>query len=172
MQTLILYFIILALFLLLAFFFSSAETAFMALNRLRLKYQADAGDRKAQQIKEILSNPDRLLGIILVGSTVSNIAAASLVTYLVAEYAPQGKAEAVSVVASLCLTLVVLICCELTPKIIAAAHPDEVTRKYLWPVRLALVLLSPFARVSAWIARGLVKMIAGSTPPPAHSSTR
>ena len=46
----------------------------MAVNRLRLKYQAEAGDRKAEAIKGIVGNPDRLLGVILLGVTVAEIA--------------------------------------------------------------------------------------------------
>jgi Mg2+/Co2+ transporter CorB len=97
LPTLTLYFILLAVFLLVSFLFSASETALMAINRLRLKYQADAGDKQAHIIKGILSNPDRFLGVILLGNTVSNIAAATLVAYLVAEYAPHGKSESISV---------------------------------------------------------------------------
>ena len=166
-MSLTLFIILLIFFLVVSFFFSASETALMAINRLRLSYQADTGEKKAQTIKEIVSNPDRLLGVILLGNTVSNVAAATLVTYLVAEYAPLGKTEAVSVFASLGLTVIILIFCELTPKIISAGHADEVARRFLWPVRLALLLLAPFARVSTWFANRLVRILgAGTTASP------
>jgi putative hemolysin len=118
-----------------------------------------------------VSNPDRFLGVILLGNTVANISAASLVTYLVAEYAPQNKAKAISIVASLALTIVVLICCELAPKIIAASHSEEVSRKFLWPVRASIKVLAPFARLSSWIANAIVRTIglAPSASPFAHA---
>src|SRR5512147_1648198 len=106
----------------------------MAVDRLRLKYQAESGDEKAGTVKQILSNPDRLLGVILLGSTISNIGAATVVTYVVTSYAPKGRAETASIVGSLVLTLVILIFCELTPKIIAATQAEDVSRGLLSPL--------------------------------------
>ena len=54
-----LYILFLAFFLGLAVFFSATETAFMAVNRLRLKYLAESGDNQAKAIVGIVSNPDR-----------------------------------------------------------------------------------------------------------------
>ncbi len=131
----------------------------MAVSRLKLKYQAETGDKQAEALKQILSNPDRPLGVILLGSTVANVAAASILTYIVATYTPRQHAEAVSVVASAVLTIVILIFCELTPKVIAATHSDKVSRKLLLPARLSIWLLYPFSRVAAWIANHLVRML-------------
>ena len=163
MQFLLAYFALLLVFLLLAVFFSASETAFMAVDRLRLKYLAEAGDKQAEAVKGIISNPDRLLGVILFGSTVANIAAATLVTYLVTTYVPKDRAESASVISSIILTVVVLILCELTPKIIAAAHAERVSRKLLWPARFALWFLSPVAQLATWIGNLLVRLL-GLTP--------
>ncbi len=159
----ILYLLPLAFFLFLSLFFSSAETAFMAVDRTRLKYQAETGDKPAAAIKAILSNPDRLLGVILLGNTVANIAAASIVTYMAATYAPRGYADTVSMAATIFLTLFVLIFCELTPKTLAAAHPEALTRRLLWPLRLSIFLLAPFARLGAWFSNALLRL-AGMSP--------
>jgi putative hemolysin len=170
LSPLLLYIILLVSLLALSVFFSAAETAFMALNRLRLKYQAEAGDRKAEAIKRIVANPDRLLGVILLGVTVAEIAAASLVTYLVAFYV--GKhSEGIGLAASIVFALVVLIFCELTPKIIAAARPEQTARVLLLPVRTCIYLLSPFAALAAWMANGIVRLIGlhSSASPFAHS---
>jgi len=152
------YLFVLFLFLLLAVFFSASETAFMAVNRVRLKYQAEAGDKSAEAVKRIVGNPEKLLGVILLGSTISNIAAASLATYLVTAYAPQDKRDTVSLLASAALTIVVLIFCELSPKILAATHPDSFSRKLVPAIRVAIWLLSPVARAASWIANGLVRL--------------
>ena len=132
MSPLLPYIVLLAAFLALSVFFSAAETSFTAVNRIRLKYKADAGDRKAQAIKEILENPDRLLGVLLLGVTVAEIAAASLMTYLITYYAGEHS-EVASLVGSILFALVILIFCELTPKIIAAGR----NRRLYW--RCALV---------------------------------
>jgi putative hemolysin len=167
------YFILLFLFLALSVFFSASETALMAVSRLRLKYLAETGDRRADFIQRIVANPDRLLGVILLGNTLANIGAASLVTYLVATYAPQDRVQWLSLLASVALTLVVLIFCELTPKIIAATHAEDLSRKLVWPIRIFLWLFSPFAALAAFVANGLVRLagLSAGASPFAHALT-
>src|SRR5512140_2062189 len=140
-------------------FFSGSETAYMAVDRLRLKYLAESGDPRAESVKRIVSNPDRLLGVLLLGNTIANIASATLVTYIVTEYAPRDRVESFSIAASVALTLVVLIFCELTPKIIAATHAETATRRLLWPIRFSLWTLSPFARTASWVSNALVRLL-------------
>ena len=135
----------------------------MAVSRLRLKYLAESGDKQAKFIKRLVANPDRLLGVILLGNTIANIGAASLVTYLVATYSPKDKIESMSFLASAVLALVILIFCELAPKIIAATHAEEAARKLAWPIQLSVWLLSPFAALAAFLANGLVRLAGLST---------
>ena len=125
MSALIVYVALLAFFLALAVFFSAAETAFMAVNRVRLRYQAKTGDRRAEAVERVVSNPDRLLGVILLGVTVSEIAAASLLTFLIATHMPREQLDWASLAGSVILALVVLIFCELAPKIIAATSATK-----------------------------------------------
>ena len=158
MNALVLYLTALLVFLVLAVFFAGAETALMATNRLRLKAQGEGGDRRAEQLQRILANTDRLLGVLLLGNTLSNIAAASLVTYFIASYTPKDWAEVASIIGTTALTLVVLIFCELTPKIIAAAYADQVSRRMVGVVRVVLLLLSPFARLAVWVANRTVRL--------------
>lgn len=158
MSPLLIYFILLIFFLGLSVFFAGSEIAFMSLNRPRLKYQAESGDRKAQAIRRIIRKPDRLLGVILLGNTVANIAAASLLTFIIATYIPEDHIDSVSVAGSIVLTLVVLIFCELSPKIITATHPEHSARKLILPIRFSIWLLSPFSRMAAWIANRVVRL--------------
>ncbi len=159
MSHLLIYFIFLVFFLGLSVFFAGSEIAFMSLNRSRLKYQAEMGDRKAQAIRRIVRKPDRLLGVILLGNTVANIAAASLLTFIIATYIPENRVDIISIIGSVVLTLVVLIFCELAPKIITATHPEQSARKLILPIRFSLWLLSPFSRFAAWISNRLVRMV-------------
>jgi putative hemolysin len=158
LPALILYLALLVFFVLLSVFFSAAETAYIALNRRRLKYQEDAGDRKAGVIHRIVSNPDRLLGVILFGVTMAEIAAAGLVTSLITAYVAPEHNEIAGLAGSVGFSFFVLIICELTPKIIAAAHPEQLSRKLLPAVRFFLVVFSPFARLAAWLANGIVSL--------------
>ena len=70
----------LAVMLFLSAFFSGTETALMRLNRYRLRHQARSGHRGARLAEQLLARPDRLIGVILLGNNLVNIAAAQLVT--------------------------------------------------------------------------------------------
>ena len=158
MSPLLLYFLLLLFFIVLSTFFSAAETAFIAVNRLKLKYQAESGDRQAEAIHRIVSNPDRLLGVILLGVTVAEISAAGLATSIVTSYFSDRYAEIAGLVGSFVFAFVILIFCELTPKIVAAAHPEKLSRRLLPPVRFFIAVLNPFARMAAWMANGIVRL--------------
>jgi len=135
----------------------------MAVSRLRLKYLAESGDKRADFIRRIVENPDRLLGVILLGNTLANIGAASLVTYLVATYSPPDRLSLFGLLASAALTILILIFCELTPKIIAATHAEAASRKLVWPIQVCIWLLSPFAALAAFIANRIVRLAGLST---------
>ena len=171
MSPLLLYFALLVFFIVLSAFFSAAETAYTAVNRLKLKYQAESGDKQAEAIKRLVANPDRLLGVILFGVTVAEISAAGLATSIVTSYFAKAHSEIAGIIGSIAFAFIVLIVCELTPKIIAAAHPEQLSRKLLLPVKFAIICLNPFARLAAWLANRIVR-IAGldsSASPFAHS---
>lgn len=167
----ILYLIPLVFFLLLSVFFSGSETAFMAVDRLRLKFLAESGDKTAASIKDIVSNPDRFLGVILLGNTISNIGAASLVTFVVTSYVPRDRTETAGIVSTIVLTLIVLIFCELSPKMLAAAHSEALCRRLIGPIRFSMWFLSPFARLAGRLANVIVRLAGMSAPasPFAHA---
>ena len=159
MSPLIHYLGLIVFFIILSAFFSAAETAYIAVNRQRLKYQEEAGDRKAGAVYRIASNPDRLLGVILFGVNVAEIAAAGMVTSLVISHSAPEYSEIAAIAGSVGFSFIVLILCELTPKIIAAAQPEKLSRNLLPPVRFFIVVLSPFARLATWLANGLVRLV-------------
>jgi putative hemolysin len=159
LSPLLIYIILLVFLLGLSVFFSGSEIAFMSLNRPRLKYQAETGDSLAASLRKIIMKPDRLLGVILLGNTVANIAAATLLTFVIATYAPKEHIDSFGIAGSIVLTLVVLIFCELAPKIITATHPEQSARKLILPIRFSLWMLSPISRLAAWTANRVVRII-------------
>lgn len=107
------YLIALLVFLLLcSAFFSSSETGILSLNRYRLRHLAKEGHRGAKRVSALLDRPDRLLGTILIGNNFVNILASSIATVL----ALQLWGEAGIVIATITLTLVLLIVGEITPE--------------------------------------------------------
>ncbi|MCH7853406.1 MAG: HlyC/CorC family transporter [Proteobacteria bacterium] len=113
---------ILAVLLVLSAFFSGSETALMRLNRYQLRHKAREGHRGAQLAEKLLERPDRLISLILLGNNLANFAAVALVTLVALRI---GGEPAVAV-ATVLLTIVVLIFAEAAPKTLAAMHPERI----------------------------------------------
>ncbi|NNJ97815.1 MAG: HlyC/CorC family transporter [Gammaproteobacteria bacterium] len=112
--------IILIALILLSGFFSGSETALMTLNRYRMKTLARKGHRGAKLARYLLSRPDRLLGLILLGNNFVNILASAIASLVAMRY----YGEAGIAIATAILTFVVLVFAEVTPKTLAALKPD------------------------------------------------
>jgi len=129
------------LFVLLLFsaFFSSAETALMSLNRYRLRHLEHGGHTGAIIASQLLARPDRLIGLILLGNNFVNIFASAIATIIgVKLYGENGI-----MIATLTLTLIVLIFAEVTPKTLAALHPERVAFPASFILKPLLILLYP-----------------------------
>jgi CBS domain containing-hemolysin-like protein len=119
-------------------FFSAAEMAFIAANRLRLRHLAEEGNRVAAEYLEAFRNPARVLSTAMMGVTVGHIIASSAVTFaLIPRY---GAAAAL--VATVVLTPVMLVFGEIIPKAVARE----------WATRLILTLYRPLVWTSAVLA--------------------
>lgn len=148
---------ILVLLIICSGFFSSSETSMMSLNRYRLRHMAKNKHKGALRASKLLAKPDRLIGTILTGNNLVNFAAAALATIISQRLWPDNPDLAVFV-NTILFTLVVLIFAELTPKTLAAMHPEKVA----FPAARALVgiqwLLTPFVWFVNTIASGLLKL--------------
>ncbi len=114
-------FIVLAVLLFLSAFFSGSETALMALNRYRLRHLANKGHRGARLAQNLLEKPDRLIGLILLGNNIVNLLASPLAAYI--GYRLYGDVGVFS--ATVLFIVSVLIFAEVTPKTLAAMHPEK-----------------------------------------------
>ncbi len=127
-------FAIVAGLIVLSGFFSSSETGMMALNRYRLKHLAKTKHRGARLSAKLLAEPESLISLILIGNNLVNIAASSIATVI----AIRLLGESGIWIATLILTLVVLLFAEIMPKTIAAYHPERVAFTFahvLYPLR-------------------------------------
>ncbi|MEM9533256.1 MAG: HlyC/CorC family transporter [Pseudomonadota bacterium] len=144
----------LAVLLLLSAFFSSSETALMAVNRYKLRHRANEGDRRAARTARLLAEPDRLIGIILLGNNLVNIFAASLATVIgIRLYGDLGP-----FVAPLVFTPLVLIFAEVAPKTWAAVHPESLAYPASAPLSVLLRICYPFVALINLLANGLLKI--------------
>lgn len=112
---------ILLLLLFLSAFFSGTETALMRLNRYKLKNQVRKGNKSAKILEKLLKEPEKLIGLICLGVNLVNFTAAALVTII----ALKIGGEPFVAVATLLLTITVLIFCEAAPKTLAAIYPEK-----------------------------------------------
>ncbi len=149
----------LAVLIVLSAFFSGSETGMMSLNRYRLRHMAKTGHRAAQRVSALLERPDRLIGVILLGNNFVNILASSIATVV----ALRLFGEAGIAIAAGLLTLVVLIFAEVTPKTLAALHPERVAYPASYVLGPLLKVLYPFVWVINFISNGLLRLF-GMSP--------
>jgi len=113
---------ILVLLIILSAFFSSSETGMMALNRYRLKHLSKEGHRGARRATRLLERTDQLIGVILIGNNFVNISASAIATLI----AVRIWGDAGVVIATIGLTITILIFSEVTPKTLAALYPERI----------------------------------------------
>ena len=147
--------LILALLIVCSAFFSSSETGMMSLNRYRLKHLSKKGNQSARRAERMLGRPDRLLGTILVGNNIVNILAASLATIV----AVRIWGDAGIAVATVALTVVILIFGEITPKTLAALRPEAIAFRVSGPLAVLQRLLYPIVWLCNTLSNGLLRLL-------------
>ncbi len=158
----LLHLLVLVVLIVLSAFFSGSETALMALDKLRLKYLVQKKRPGADHLEKILEHPDRLLGAILVGNNLANIAASVFATtFFVQLYGDQGELLTILV-----LTPVLLILSEISPKTYAAQYPEKVSFLVLRPILAVMWLLSPVVWLVTRASRLLTHFIRGEEKRP------
>ena len=145
---------ILIFLILMSAYFSSSETAMMALNRYRLRHLIKHNHRGAIRAGKLLEKPDRLIGIILIGNNLVNFIAASVGTAI----AVRLWGNLGFILAPVLLTIIVLIFAEVTPKTIAALYPEKIA----YPSSILLLILLRVCYPAVWlinsVSNGLVKL--------------
>lgn len=144
--------VILVILLLLSGFFSSSETAFTSVNRIRLRNSAKKGDKRAEWALKLTEDYNNVLSSILVGNNIVNIASSSLATLLFISYFPQYGVT----ISTIVMTILVLIFGEITPKAIAKDRPEKVA-KFATPV---LSILMKILKPINWIFEKWNNMLA------------
>jgi Mg2+/Co2+ transporter CorB len=148
--------IVLILLLAISAFFAAAETGMMSLNRYKLRHLARDKHRNAQRVLKLLERPDRLLSVILIGSTFANNLA-SMVAIVLAQHYFGDVGMAITVV-SLLLTFVILIFSEVGPKTLAALHPQSIAFGSAWLLSWLLRILTPIVWLANVIVRQLLRL--------------
>ena len=145
-------------------FFCSSETAFISLQRLRVEHLVETKVKGASRVARMIGRPEKLLSTILLGTNLVNTAAAVLATVMAAHLLGLGE-ERGALIATIGVTIILLIFAETTPKTIAAHYSEKLSLLFVRPIELISWLFTPFVFVLSWIASGFTKMV-GGTPVP------
>lgn len=136
-------------------FFSGSETGLMSLNRYRLRHLADQNRKGAKTALRLLSRPERLIGVILLGNNFVNILAASISSLIGFHF----YGETGVVIASVVLTIVILIFSEVTPKTLAALNPERFALPATYVLEPLLKILYPFVWVTNQSANLIFRLL-------------
>ncbi|MBS5882262.1 MAG: HlyC/CorC family transporter [Lachnoanaerobaculum sp.] len=135
----ILQLVILVLLLSASAFFSSAETALMTSNKLRIRNLAENGDKRAEKVLEITANTDKMLSAILIGNNIVNLSASALSTTLTLKMFGSSLVG----VATGVLTFLILVFGEITPKNVASKNAEDMALKYIGIISILVIVLTP-----------------------------
>ena len=136
-------------------YFSSSETSMMSLNKYRLNHLSRTGHSGARRAKKLLETPDKLIGVILIGNNFVNFLAASIATSIALKVFGNPS----PLITALILTMVVLIFAEVTPKTIAALHPEKVAYPSSHVLRILLTILYPAVYLVNTISNALLSLL-------------
>ena len=154
-------------------FFSGSETALTAASRARMHSLEKMGDRRAGTVATLIERRDRLIGALLIGNNLVNILASALATAVFLElFGDSGIA-----IATLVMTVIVVIFAEVLPKSWAISASDRFALTVAPLVRIVVLVLSPFSALAVATVRGLlnifgVRLDAGEELLTAHEEIR
>ena len=147
--------IILIILLALSAFFSSNETALMAVNKIRLRSLADDGNKRAALVLDIVENrTSKMLSAILIGNNIVNISASSLATTLAYHFGGYMVSIATCV-----LTVLVLIFGEITPKNYATINAEKITLRYIPVLSFFMNIMTPFIFIINLFSKGVMFLL-------------
>ena len=155
---------LLAGLLLLSACFSATETAMMAINRYRLRHAAETGHRGAMLTQALLNQTDKLLGVILLGNNLVNIAAATLATIISIRLF--GESDVALSLATLLLTFLILVFSEVTPKVLGASYPERVAYPAAYVLMPMLKLAYPVVWFVNLFVQGILRLLRIRPPEP------
>lgn len=147
--------IVIIVLILLSAFFSSAESTFSSVNRLRVKSLADEGNNEARKLYNLLEQPSHIFISILVANIISVIAAATITTI----FTINNFRSSYVIPALIIFTILVLIFGEVTPKLIATTYSERLALAYVNIISVMNKVMFPFSFVFNIIAHGLLKLI-------------
>ena len=149
---------LIGVFLLMEAFFSGSEIGMIAINRIKMKQQADRGNRSAEIILNLLNSPEKLFATTSLGTNLAVVSSTSIFTaYMVTHMGKQGE-----ILAMVILAPIILFGGEIVPKMILQNRADMVMPIFIRPLNMSLTILSPiinfFTIISNFITNKLIRL--------------
>jgi len=145
----------LVVLLALSAFFSGSETALMAISKLRLAHLAETKPKRVGLVQHVLEKPEKLIGTILLGNNLVNVAMSALATsFAISIWGQRGIAYVTGI-----LTLVILIFAEITPKVYAKHFNERVSLATAPAMNVLMVLLSPVVNAVTYVSNRILFLI-------------
>ncbi len=150
--------------IMLSAFFSGSETALTAASRGKLRAAQDKGSRGAARALEITEDNERLIGSVLLGNNLVNILATSLATAMFT----RAFGESGVALATLVMTLLVLIFAEVLPKTYAITNPETAAARVAGPIAVVVRLFAPVVSAVRVLVRGVLRIFGVKADPDSH----
>lgn len=147
--------VIIIILLALSAFFSSAETAYTTVNRIRLRTLIEEGHTSAIRVERIINDSGKMLSAILIGNNIVNLSASSLMTL----FATNVFGSRAIGLATGILTILVLIFGEISPKTIATVHAERIALAYSIPISALMWLLTPVIFIVNTLSMGVMFLL-------------
>lgn len=141
---------IFVIFVILGGYFAGSESSFSAMNKIRIKSQAENGSRKAKNAMFIANNFDRALTTLLIGNNITHIAAASVATLFVTQ--KFGDSESVTLISTFITTGIVFLFSEMIPKSFANDRSETMALMCAGSLRFLMKALYPLVAFFGWIS--------------------
>ena len=135
-------------------FFSSAETALMTSNKLKMRNLADNGDKRAAKVLKVTENTDKMLSAILIGNNIVNLTASSISTTLTLKI---FGSKLVGIATGI-LTFLILVFGEITPKNVASKNAEKMALIYIGVISFLVTLLTPVIFIVNTVAKFVISI--------------
>ncbi len=145
-------------------FFSGSETALTAASRGKLRARADKGDAGATRALKITEDNERLIGSVLLGNNLVNILATSLATALMTRMLGESGVA----LATLVMTLLVLIFAEVLPKTYAITNAERAAALVSAPIAFVVTIFAPIVSAVRWLVRLVLRIFGVQIDPDSH----
>ena len=151
-------------------YFAGTESAFSAMNKIRMKNRADDGDKKAKKALYIVNNFEKAITTILIGNNISKIAASSIATVLTLRMLSAGifgniDGDAMTALTTVITTAIVFLFGEMIPKAFANDRSDTMSRACAGSLRMVMRIFTPLVAFFSLITNLASKIFAAEKTP-------